>query len=502
MKKIYKRKEEGIASTVGTIFALMIFTALLGMFMTQVVPVTMKDNEARHDTEVLSQLSQLRSEVDILTLTRDTNYTAYAPIKLGAEGVPLFASPTYGQLSLYPSKLSQNYVMNVSFTDRYGNEISKKASGSLQFISPNKYYVPELFEYANGALLRYNFNSNSSIFSINPNIRFQGVSLGKALDLGDNKGYVQIQDTPSLFVGNHITIEAWIYKTSASQGAIFSDLQGTHCEYSFEIGNGVAYFYSNDGGTEKHISTNKLKVELNKWVFVALTWDGSNVRFYKNGKMVDEVPFSASPVDTPNKPYRVGRRLGGAAPFKGMIDELRVLNRPLSDEEIGEDYYSGFYYPTGDSEGTILWYHFDNTTGNEVYDSGPYHLDGTLNSGATLKDRTGVNIAATLENIFGKPDSVTGTETRDIAISLYGISDESYNLGGGTLNISFNDFYSYSSSFSLNFTKYWIAYVNSTLTGIGLKYNVDYIISGDTITIYGANTVSLKMVYLNFEIER
>ncbi len=175
MRKI-RRKEEGIASTVGTIFALMIFTSLLSMFMIQVVPVQIKENEAEHDMQVLSQLSQLRSIVDILTITKNTNYTAYVPIKLGAPGVPVVASPTYGQLSVYPAGINSTYNMTVSFVDKYSNSIALHSQGSIQFTAPNRYYVPETFSYENGAIIRYNFHAKNAIMPIKPNIKFENSS--------------------------------------------------------------------------------------------------------------------------------------------------------------------------------------------------------------------------------------------------------------------------------------------------------------------------------------
>ncbi len=174
--KVLRKKEEGIASTVGTIFALMIFTSLLSMFMVQVVPVQIKENEAEHDMQVLSQLSQLRSMVDLLTLTKNTNYTAYVPIKLGAPGVPVVASPTYGQLSVYPAGLNSTYYMNVSFYDNYSNYILLKSQGSIQFTAPNRYYVPETFSYENGAIIRYNFYAKNAVVPIQPNMKFVNAS--------------------------------------------------------------------------------------------------------------------------------------------------------------------------------------------------------------------------------------------------------------------------------------------------------------------------------------
>ncbi len=175
MRKI-RRKEEGIASTVGTIFALMIFTSLLSMFMVQVVPVQIKENEAEHDMQVLSQFSQLRSTIDLLTITKNTNYTAYVPIKLGAPGVPVVASPTYGQLSVYPAGLNSTYDMNISFVDKYSNNIILHSQGSIQFTAPNRYYVPETFSYENGAIVRYNFHAKNAIMPIKPNMKFQNIS--------------------------------------------------------------------------------------------------------------------------------------------------------------------------------------------------------------------------------------------------------------------------------------------------------------------------------------
>ncbi len=173
MKRVYTRKEDGIASTVGTIFALMIFTALLSMFMMQVVPVQMKGNEAQHDLQVVSQFSYMRSIMDLLSLTKNANYTAYVPIKLGAEGITLFASPTYGQLSVFPSGPNSSFLMSIHFLDDYGNRIYANSSGSIQIFLPNRYYVAEAISYENGAVVRYNLDAKNASFVIEPNIKFQ-----------------------------------------------------------------------------------------------------------------------------------------------------------------------------------------------------------------------------------------------------------------------------------------------------------------------------------------
>lgn len=173
MKRMYLRRESGVASTVGAMFALMIFTSLLSMFITQVVPVQMKGNEAQHDLKVISQFSYMRSMMDLLTLTKNSNYTAYVPIKLGAEGITLFASPTYGQLSVFPETTQSNFQLSISFSIDGGDKIYANSSGSIQILLPNKYYVAEVISYENGAIVRYNLDAKNSSFVIEPNIKFQ-----------------------------------------------------------------------------------------------------------------------------------------------------------------------------------------------------------------------------------------------------------------------------------------------------------------------------------------
>ncbi len=498
MRKIYT-KEEGIASTVGTIFALMIFTALLGMFMTQVVPVTMKENEAHHDQEVLSQLSNLRSVVDILTMTGDTNYTAYVPIKLGADGIPFFASPTYGQLGLYPSLPDgSSYLLSMKFTDKFGNIIWKNSTGSLQFIAPNKYYVSEVFEYANGAILRYNYQSKSAVFSIDPNIRFENQALGYALNFtGSSGNYVSVPHDSRLDITGPITVEAWVYIRGS----------GTAQRIVMHNQQYILWIKSNNGirfaDTHGHyVDTPPLDASYrNKWIHIAAVFSGkagdvlssSNAQIYINGRpMGASWGGSWSPSSTTSD-LRIGQN------FDGYIDEVRILNRALTQEEIYADYYAGHHYSP--VYGTAAWYHFDEGAGNSVGDSSGNNLNGTINGGSNWILLKGVNIAATMQNIYGTPAIITGTETRSIGISMQGISEEKYNVGG-TLTISVKDVYKFSTGFSFNFTKYWIQYMCNMLNRSGLSMGIDYTVSGDTITIFYVENANLRMVYVVMDIER
>lgn len=500
MKKVYE-KEEGIASVVGTIFALMIFTALLGMFMTQVVPVTMKGNEAEHDRQVLSQFANIRSMMDILTLTKDTNYTAYAPIKLGADGVPFFASPTYGQLSLYPATPPvSKHMLNLKFTDKFGNVIYRNSSGSLQFISPNKYYVPEIFEYANGALFRYNYQSKSGIFAINPNMKFENIPQGYALSFPNkSNSYVSVPHDSHIDITGPISVEAWVYIKAEAQQTIISHSG----QYTLWMKNNGEIRFADTHG--HYVDTAQLPSKyLNCWIHIAAVFSGhsgdtvssSNAQIYINGQpMGNSWGGTWSPTTTTND-LEIGKH------FDGYIDEVRILNVALSQEDVLSDYYGGYHYNS--RAGTAVWYHFDEgnaANGATVIDSSENHINGTVKGSVTSIMISGVNVNMAFQSLFGTPDSITGTETRSIGISLQGVSSESYEIGGG-LNITVKDYYKFTSSFAFNFTQYWVNSITGALNNSGLQYGVDYTVSGDTITIYSVETANVNMAYFVMEIER
>lgn len=489
MKRMYDKKEEGIASTVGTIFALMIFMGLLSLFMTQVVPVQMKSNEAEHDLQVLSQLSQMRSIIDMLTLTQDTNYTAYVPIKMGAEGVAIVTSPTYGQLSVYPAQVNSRYILSINFMDTYGNKIYENSSGSLQFICPNRYYVPEIFTYENGAIWRYNFYTNTTVMPVEPNIKFSSVSLGYTINVS-GASYVDVPNSASLNPSSGITLEAWVNLRSLPTG--YEPIISKSGSYALQISNtGIQFLIYDSTGTAYSVSYS-FTVKTNMWYHIAGTFDGTKLKIYLNGVLKNSYALtSTTTIYQSSTDVIIGNGL------VGYIDEVRVMSSALSATDIETDYLSGAHYPS--RAGAVLWLHFDEGSGLTAYDSSTYGNDGTL-QGATWAQRVGVDMALTLQNIFGNPDSITGYETRNIGITLQGVSQTKYSLNGGIVNITVNSDYPYGKNLDFNFTSGWISYITNMLNESGLRMNVDYTLNHDTITIYGASSLSIKSVYIEISV--
>ena len=188
---------EGVASTVGTIMALMVFLAFLSMFTSQYVPVWMEENEASHMNVVYSQFANLRQSVDIQVqaglILGSSQVQVFSPIKLGANGIPMFAAPTPGYLSIHRTT-SYN---NVSFS--FGAAASvvdyeSNTGGTVSLNAPNRYYVKQELAYENDAIILKQpdgqYMKASPQFLVNPAGGAYQISYTQLDIRGDDSSYV------------------------------------------------------------------------------------------------------------------------------------------------------------------------------------------------------------------------------------------------------------------------------------------------------------------------
>lgn len=155
--------EQGVASTVGTIMALLVFLTFLSLIVNQYVPVWMKDSEASHMNSALGQFGGLKGAVDLQILAAQAAQnggTAYIPVttasavNLGVDGVPIFAGPTLGVLSSFPDAgvftVTFDYLIRGTTT-----RVAEQSNGSVELDVGNRYYVPQRIAYENGAVIRF-----------------------------------------------------------------------------------------------------------------------------------------------------------------------------------------------------------------------------------------------------------------------------------------------------------------------------------------------------------
>jgi gliding motility-associated-like protein len=103
-------------------------------------------------------------------------------------------------------------------------------------------------------------------------------------------------------------------------------------------------------------------IELNKTYHVAMVYDGSFLRFYQNGFLMDEVPATGDLVLN-NWITRIGDV--GGPPFtlptnlNGFINEVRIWNVARSQQQIRDNIDMPLPNPTTQS-GLLAYYNFDN----------------------------------------------------------------------------------------------------------------------------------------------
>ncbi|MHC4726511.1 MAG: LamG domain-containing protein, partial [Planctomycetota bacterium] len=162
--------------------------------------------------------------------------------------------------------------------------------------------------------------------------------------------YVEVPTSDSLEIDTNVSIAAWINWVDAGDGwlAIMANGQqgGPWENYGLFVNRGGGYLYftlSLDGG---HVtqSTPNNAIQPGEWLHASATWDGSNARIYVNGEMVLEQAQSGQLVP-PQLPLRIGHRDGSSHFFNGIIDDVRVYNHTLIEEEILAAMDGGDGYP-------------------------------------------------------------------------------------------------------------------------------------------------------------
>ena len=147
---------------------------------------------------------------------------------------------------------------------------------------------------------------------------------------------VTVPNAASLQLTTGMTLEAWVFPTTAPTGwraVVDKNVDGYYLMASTDNGNrpGVGATWTN--GNKNIFGTSVLPV--NTWTHLASTYDGSTIRLFVNGVQVASRRRPAA--SRPRQRLQIGGDPYTAEYFQGLIDEVRVYNRALSAAEIQSD---------------------------------------------------------------------------------------------------------------------------------------------------------------------
>jgi len=162
-----------------------------------------------------------------------------------------------------------------------------------------------------------------------------------ALSFDGVDDYVSVPHSASLNISGPITILAWVYVTKLNVDQKICGKQSPGYKLGIYTNNKVEFEIRDPSGTyyfNRNVAGGTV-LEANKWYFVGGWWDGSEIRSIVNGNFERPYSYTGS-MGTTTNPLVIGREpFSSGYYFNGIIDEVRIYNRALSDEEIKQLYY-------------------------------------------------------------------------------------------------------------------------------------------------------------------
>jgi hypothetical protein len=162
--------------------------------------------------------------------------------------------------------------------------------------------------------------------------------INEALEFDGVDDWIEVPLNDSLALTDAITTEAW---AKFNELGDYEGIYGTgHCTVFAKRNNDKFHLEYHNGADWKYIwSTTVAKTD--EWYHILATYDNGIGKMYVNGKLeeeTDQKPESIRPVTTN---LTIGHIFGWAVadwPCNGVIDELRIYNRALTESEVQKNF--------------------------------------------------------------------------------------------------------------------------------------------------------------------
>lgn len=250
-------EEEGVASAVGAILAILIFIFLLSIYVTSYVPAEMTSYEEQYSSSLMDEIMQFASSVNSLSVNYQQGETVSVTFDLQSGYIPLFSSPTLGELTLSGATNRSNGFIEVNNT-----KMSVTSGGALTVLTNNRYFVDEAVVYEFSSLYYEQYGSSPLINStlafnlmqVNPPTNG---TINLSMDLVDMQGGTLSTSSGSPFDLTATALSKNIYKMDGNFTLTLSSSFGTQIFESlqdrFSYLKGVALSLVNEGNGSDEI---------------------------------------------------------------------------------------------------------------------------------------------------------------------------------------------------------------------------------------------------------
>ena len=221
--------------------------------------------------------------------------------------------------------------------NRATNGISVTVNNPLLPIPTNEWVAIYRFNEATGTTTAdASWNGNTGTIT-QPAWTPQG-RYGSCL-LFDSTTTVTVNDSASLHLTNAMTLEAWVYPTNAPSYWATFILKETTNYFNYALGADPSghpgVLISTAVGNFQAVYGPSI-LPINTWTHLAGTYDGAALKLFVNGQKVAEIAASGT-ILASSLPLRLNGNSVFGEYFYGKIDEVRIYNQALSQNQIQTD---------------------------------------------------------------------------------------------------------------------------------------------------------------------
>ena len=213
----------------------------------------------------------------------------------------------------------------------------------------------------NSAEIHYLMNDNAATTSVvNTQGNYTGTAqrntslltatglINGALNFNGTTDYINIPGSSDLLKGNTWTVSFWVYISSAnSASAMEMFSKRSPSNYGLAItksGSSFVLYAASSSNRTFDISGDSGNafgsINYNAWNLITIAKDGTAWRSYANANLGSTITNSAKLWDN-SQNLAIGKNNVGLGTFKGLIDDVRVYETTLSQDEITALYNSG-----------------------------------------------------------------------------------------------------------------------------------------------------------------
>ena len=167
-------------------------------------------------------------------------------------------------------------------------------------------------------------------------------SIGCSLSFNGTNQYVLMSNNTAFNISSSITMATWVKLSTYTSGGTNTDRATIVIQpssYYLTVNSITGTLDASFQGVIGHVSSVS-QVPLNKWTFLAVTYDGSNIKWYIDGRL-DKTLAASGGIVTPGNQVEVGGEVGYGRFTSGLIDGVRVYTTTPTSFEVQKLYAEG-----------------------------------------------------------------------------------------------------------------------------------------------------------------